>query len=63
MAGPRSGVVVLSSSRQAFASALEEFNDGWLLENAMTGDYAPLLSKINILYEEKRLRKSASVAY
>ncbi|KLO05522.1 hypothetical protein SCHPADRAFT_946847 [Schizopora paradoxa] len=45
-----SGVVMLSPNRQAFTSTLEDFNDGWLTSNAMTGNYASLLSKVNIYY-------------
>lgn len=44
-------ILLLTPSREAFATALQDFNDGWLVKNGATCAYARLLSKLDILYE------------
>lgn len=42
--------LVLTPRRQAFAAALEEFNDQWLTTHSGKGEIADLLSKTDVLY-------------
>lgn len=50
----RQRVLFLTPDRQVFASALQDFNDGWLVENTMKGEFAQLFSKIDIQYAFRR---------
>ena len=43
-------VLFLSSSQHSLTSSLEVFNESWLAEHALTGTFAPLLSRIDISY-------------
>ncbi|KAH8119615.1 hypothetical protein DFH11DRAFT_457780 [Phellopilus nigrolimitatus] len=43
-------ILFLTPNRQSFAASLQDFNDGWLAEHAVTGTTAKLLSKVDIYY-------------
>ena len=45
----RKRVLFLSSDRENLSKALQDYNDVWLTENSMKGDYASIFKCINIL--------------
>lgn len=43
-------VLFLSPNREVLAAALEDYGDGWMTAHCMTGAYAALFSRIDMLY-------------
>ena len=44
----RTDVLLLTPSREAFASALQEYNDARMNESALTGSLVPLMTGVRI---------------
>lgn len=52
----------LTPNREALAAALEDYGDGWMSAHCMTGAYAALFSRIDMLYAPSSHRNQETSA-